>query len=63
MTKHKFKRVHFLNRWTALSYKPWKNDWVVFGFQKWYSGYASYRWTLCLFGLELSFWFEKKPIL
>jgi len=43
----------------------WKHDrrhfgsFTLIGIERWYFGPGNFRWTICLFGLELNFWIKK----
>lgn len=53
--KTKISRITISNRW-AYIIKP--GDWTIIGINKWCASWDNYKYSLCLFGLELNIWFE-----
>lgn len=59
--KISFDRMFINNRWKRKTYSR-NCDWVMIGIAKNWSGPNDFCYKLCLFGIDLCFWFKREFI-
>ncbi len=59
--KNTFERFYFNNRWKQPTYSR-NGDWTVLGISVWWCSPASFRYSICLFGIEFHFWMKHEAL-
>ena len=58
---HSLDRIVFRNRWGMPKHQRC-DDWLIFGFEKWYFSPTEYEYRIGFFGFDCRIWMKRKFI-